>query len=116
MLQTLDPGHPSLPILIEVMQPTLIAAHNASMLTHHSAAHQIDHRLAATRALASAMLRRALDDLRLEGWLRDKAIAWFGEQRDETDPGSLEWCCAVLDIDPDVVRRRCGRGFQLRPR
>lgn len=98
------------------MLPPPTVAHNAPVLTQHFSAYQIDDRLAATRALAAAMLQRALDDLHLGGWLREKAIAWFGEQRGETDPGSLEWCCAVLDIDPNAVRRRCRREFRLPPR
>ncbi len=80
-----------------------------AVLTQHFWTHRVDDHKTAMRALAAAMLQRAVDDLQLGGWIRETAIAWFSEARGETDPGSLAWCCSVLDIDPDAVRRRCGR-------
>ncbi len=73
----------------------------------------VDDRKTALQALAAAMLQRAVDDLQLGGWIRDKAAAWFSETRSEADPGSLAWCCSVLDIDPGAVRRRWSREFRL---
>ncbi len=84
------------------------------VLTQQFWAHPKDDRKTAMRALAAAMLQRAVDDLQLDGWIREKAAAWFAEPRGEADPGSLAWCCSVLDIDPDAVRRRCRD--ELRPR
>src|SRR5512135_1078156 len=62
--------------------------------------------LAPVRALVAAILQRALDDLDLGVSPRARAIAWFRETGTGDEPGSFEWCCGVLDIDPDLVRHR----------
>ncbi len=56
--------------------------------------------------LVVAILQRALDDLQLGGRFRVQAMRWLHEQQSESQPGSFEWCCAALDLDADVVRRK----------
>ncbi len=56
--------------------------------------------------LIVAILQRALDDLHLGGRFRVQALRWLNEHQVESQPGSFEWCCAALDLDADVVRRK----------
>ncbi len=56
--------------------------------------------------LIVAILQRALDDLHLGGRFRVQALHWLNEHQVESQPGSFEWCCAALDLDADVVRRK----------
>ncbi len=70
--------------------------------------------LAPVRALVAAILQRAVDDLELGVAPRARAIAWFGERDAADRPGSFEWCCDVLDIDPDAVRNEYA-GASLQP-
>lgn len=68
--------------------------------------HQRMPTLASVRALVTAIVQRALDDLDLGVSPRARAIAWFRETGAADEPGSFEWCCGVLDIDPDIVRNK----------
>ncbi len=63
--------------------------------------------LAPLRALVAAILQRAVDDLELGVSPRARAIAWFRETGAADQPGSFEWCCGVLDIDPGALRDEC---------
>jgi hypothetical protein len=56
------------------------------------------------KALVAAVLARARDDLRQGRHLADQAREWF-EERDPARAWSYEWCCAILDLDPNAVRR-----------
>ena len=69
------------------------------------------------KALVAAVLVRACDDLKLGYPLAAQAQEWF----DEGEPWrawSFEWCCAILDLDPQAVRQQladasmddCARG------
>lgn len=56
------------------------------------------------RALIAAIMQRALDDLRRGPLERGSVMAWVnttGNQR----PGSFQWCCEALNLNPDAVRR-----------
>lgn len=52
--------------------------------------------------------------LTMERWelrrrvLQDGARQWFCG--DDLTPGSFLWCCALFDLDPDVVRARIEAG------
>jgi len=61
---------------------------------------QEDH---APKALVAAILDSARDDLKRGRRVATEAREWFAE-RDPTLPWSFEWCCAILDLDPDAVR------------
>ncbi len=65
--------------------------------------------LAGVRALVGAIVQRAVDDLDLGVSPRNRAIAWFRETDAADRPGSFEWCCGVLDIDPGVLRNEYTR-------
>ncbi len=60
----------------------------------------------AVQSLMAAIIQRALDDLQLGARFRMDALAWLNERRSEEQPGSFEWCCAGLGLQPDVVRKR----------
>ncbi len=65
--------------------------------------------------LIVAILQRALDDLHLGGRVRVQAMRWLHEPRGESQPGSFEWCCAALDLDAEVVRRKYSTlGFEAK--
>lgn len=65
-----------------------------------------DRSESAVQLLIAAIIQRALDDLRLGARFRMEAAAWLNERRSEEQPGSFEWCCAGLGLDPDTVRKR----------
>lgn len=57
------------------------------------------------KALVAAVLAGAQDDLKLSGPLAAQARQWFEEQ-DPTRAWSFEWCCRVLDLDPNILRQQ----------
>ncbi len=57
------------------------------------------------KALVAAVLAGARDDLKLSGPLAVEARLWF-EETDPTQAWSFEWCCGVLDLDPDTLRQQ----------
>lgn len=59
----------------------------------------------ALKTLVVAVVERAWDDAKLEGRLAAQAIEWIA-QRGSIDAWSFEWCCAILKLDPDAVRRQ----------
>lgn len=58
------------------------------------------------RALIAAILLRALDDLRLGPAARVGVLAWVNQTGNRQRPGSFEWCCEALSLNPDAVRRK----------
>ncbi len=65
------------------------------------------------RALVAAIVQRAVDDLDLGLCSRKRAIAWFRETDAADRPGSFEWCCGVLGIDPGAARDEYTGAFFL---
>ncbi|MFI5395212.1 MAG: hypothetical protein ACHQ9S_06720 [Candidatus Binatia bacterium] len=57
------------------------------------------------RALIAAIVERALDDLELEGGFRERALLWLNKAEAQDRPGSFQWCCEALGVNPDAVRR-----------
>jgi hypothetical protein len=57
------------------------------------------------KALVAAVLERAFDDLKLGRQIASRAREWF-EDREPTHAWSFEWCCAILDLNPDAVREQ----------
>jgi hypothetical protein len=60
--------------------------------------------LQAMKALVAAVVERACEDVELGGVLAAQAIEWSTER--ESDAWSFEWCCAILNLDPDAVRQK----------
>ncbi len=56
------------------------------------------------KALVAAVLERAFEDLRLTRNLAEPAREWLDERGPR--PWSFEWCCAIVDLDPDAVREQ----------
>ncbi len=56
------------------------------------------------KALVVAVLERAFQDLRLTRDLAEPAREWLAERGPR--PWSFEWCCAIVDLDPDAVREQ----------
>ena len=56
------------------------------------------------KALVAAVLDGAREDLKRGRHLADPAREWF-QERDPRRAWSFEWCCDVLDLDPDAVRQ-----------
>ncbi len=61
--------------------------------------------LRAMKALVAAVVARACEDVKLQGRLGIEAIEWLAD-RDPNDAWSFEWCCAILNLDPDAVRQQ----------
>jgi len=61
--------------------------------------------LLSMKALVAAVLERAFQDLKLTHDLAGPARQWLDE-RDPARPWSFEWCCAILQLDPDAVREQ----------
>ena len=61
--------------------------------------------LQAMKTLVAAVLERACEDVKLRGRLAAQAIEWSTE-RDPSNAWSFEWCCAILNLDPDAVRQQ----------
>ncbi len=57
------------------------------------------------KALVAAVLERALQDLKLTSDLAAPARDWL-EERGLRQAWSFEWCCAILNLDPDAVREQ----------
>jgi hypothetical protein len=64
----------------------------------------------AMKALVAAVLERACDDLKIGGRLAVEATDWLTEG-DPADAWSFEWCCAILDLDPEAVRQQLAGGW-----
>jgi hypothetical protein len=58
------------------------------------------------RALIAAILLRAFDDLSLGPRERSHVMAWVDGIGCKQQPGSFEWCCEALELNPDAVRGR----------
>ena len=58
------------------------------------------------RNLWAAVLIQAIEDAEnySAGFHREKALAWF-EQKSE-EPGSFQWICSALDLDPELIKLR----------
>jgi len=67
-----------------------------------------------TKALVAAVVIRACDDLKLGRVLAAQALEWFNE-RDPVDAWSFEWCCAILNLDPDAVRQQLAEAPGVQP-
>jgi hypothetical protein len=61
--------------------------------------------LQAMKALVAAVVERACEDVELGGVLAAQAMEWSIE-RDSSDAWSFEWCCSILNLDPDAVRQK----------
>ena len=57
------------------------------------------------KALVAAVVARACEDVKLGHRVAAQAIEWVAEC-DPTDAWSFEWCCGILDLDPDAVRQK----------
>lgn len=57
------------------------------------------------KALVAAVVARACEDVKLGDRLAAQAIEWLTES-DPIDAWSFEWCCAILDLDPNAVRQQ----------
>lgn len=64
-------------------------------------------------ALVTAVLERALDDVRMGGHLAVQAIEWLTE-RESGDAWSFEWCCSILKLDAGAVRRQVSSSSRAR--
>jgi len=66
---------------------------------------------APARRLIAAMVVQAYDDIALGGPVRRAALGWVDERRRER-MWSFDWCCEMIGLDPDGVRRhiQCVRG------
>ena len=65
-----------------------------------------------TKALVAAVLERAFEDLKLGRHLAARARQWFADQ-EPAHAWSFEWCCAILDLDPDAVRTRLAQDLAV---
>ena len=65
---------------------------------------------APARRLIAAMVVQAYDDIALGGPVRRAALGWV-EERGRERMWSFDWCCEMIGLDPDGVRRhmQCGR-------
>lgn len=61
--------------------------------------------LRALKALVAAVLERAWEDVKLRGRLGAQATEWIIERK-PSKAWSFEWCCAILNFDPDAVRHQ----------
>ena len=66
------------------------------------------------KALVAAVVIRACDDLKLGRVLAAHALEWLNE-RGPTDAWSFEWCCGILNLDPDAVRQQLADDLADRP-
>jgi hypothetical protein len=57
------------------------------------------------RALVAAVLERACEDVKLRGRLGAQAIQWV-TAREPDEAWSFDWCCAILELNPDAVRHQ----------
>jgi len=60
--------------------------------------------LQSMKMLVAAVVARACEDLKLGRPFTAQAREWF-EEGEPADAWSFEWCCAILNLDPDAVRQ-----------
>ena len=61
------------------------------------------------KALVAAVVARACEDVKLGHRFAAEALEWFTE-RNQMEAWSFEWCCAILNLDPDAVREQLTGG------
>lgn len=57
------------------------------------------------KMLVAAVVARACEDLKLGRPFTAQAREWF-EECEPAQAWSFEWCCLILNLDPDAVRQR----------